>query len=113
MLTPYRPQFIEKILTDAYGREFRVTFAVSFVDGEVRGRIISAQPLHDGSGLALKGVRAERKTSVASTMPCLPVFFSNKASDTAYVPAYASTISHYFSLEFLINSQPTRAPAFV
>jgi len=99
MLIPYsQPRLVEKVLTDASGRQYRVVFAVSFVGGEVRGRIVSATEIKAVSG------------QVAGQL-CLPAFCAKQKHDTEYIPAFAPVVSPYFSLEFLINSQPTRAPS--
>lgn len=97
MLAPYRPQFVEKILTDGAGRRFRVVFAVSFVNGEARGRIVSAQEIQ-----TIKGQAAETL--------CLPGISAQKHSE-GISSDFAPIASPYFSLDFLINSQPTRAPS--
>jgi len=94
MLAPYRPQFIERILSDSFGRQFRVVFAVSYLNGEVRGRIVSATEV---KALATR----------ALCLPCAKM--DEEATDTAYTIHHVA--SPYFSLEFLINSQPTRAPS--
>lgn len=102
MLTPYRPQFIEKILADSFGRQFRVVFAVSYsIDGEVRGRIVSAQPIE-----LLKGSTIRSQANVC--LPCAQSFNLQSFN----LPIVTPVVSPYFSLEYLLNSQPTRAPAF-
>ena len=95
MLAPYRPQLIEKILTDAAGRQFRVVFAVSYMNGEVRGHIVSATEVKamEAKALCLPGAR-----------------IATPASGTAYTVRHV--VSPYFSLEFLINSQPTQGSCF-
>ena len=101
MLTTYKqPQFIEKILTDSFGRQYRVLFAVSFVDGEIRGRVISATPIS-----LLKG-----STNGGSTSVFLLAGQSKKEVFAEYIPAFAPIISPYIELYFF-NSQPTRAPS--
>ena len=102
MLTPYRPQFIEKILADASGRQFRVVFAVSYsIDGEVRGRIVSAQPIE-----LLKGSTLRNQANAC--LPCAQSFNISIFNHSIATPV----ASPYFSLEYLLNSQPTRAPSF-
>jgi len=104
VITPSNSQFISRVFTDYSGRSFRLTFLVTVVNGEVRGRLVSAQPL--SSSLArLPG-------AVCDGSFCLPISLSTKTPDTIYVPSFAPVVTPYFSLEFLINSQPTRAPAF-
>jgi hypothetical protein len=101
MLTPYRPQFVEKILADSFGRQFRVVFAVSYsLDGEVRGRIVSAQPIE-----LLKG--STIRSHANACLPCAQSFNLQSFN----LPIVTPVASPYFSLEYLLNSQPTRAPA--
>ena len=111
MITPYNnysgTQFLSRIFTDASGRQFRLTFLVAVVNGELRGHLVSAQPV-SASGLNT----LELTGSVSDGSFCLPIICSDKKPDTIYTPAFAPVVSPYFSLEFLINSQPTRAPAF-
>ena len=104
MLTPYRPQFIEKIMTDASGRRFRVLFAVSFVNGEVRGRVISAEPIEHKS-LELRGESYEKSTETL----CLPYVAIAIITPTSYLLSPALFISPFSEL-FFFTSQPTRAP---
>ena len=99
------PQLIERIFTDQHSRRFKMTFLVAVVDGEIKGKLVSVQPLSQ-STLKLRG------SSVASGIICLPIGCSNKKGDTKYVSAFAPIVSPYVSLEFLMTSQPTRAPSF-
>jgi len=96
-------QFMSRIFTDASGRRFRLTFLVAIVDGEVRGRLVSAEPI-SASVVQLSG-------AVSDGYFCLPIICNNKKPATEYVSTYAPVVSPFFSLEFLINSQPTRAPS--
>ncbi len=98
-----RPQFISRIFTDVSGRQFRLNFFVAVVDGEVRGHLLSVEPISNTVKL-LDG-------EVAEGFICLPIVCSDKKPDNAYVSPFISVVSPYFSLEFLINSQPTRAPS--
>ena len=97
-------QFVSRIFTDINGRQFRLNFFVTIVNGEIRGRLISAQPISSDTAL-LTG-------EVSDGSVCLPIACDNKKPSTVYTPAFVPIVSPYFSLEFLINSQPTRAPAF-
>lgn len=100
MLIPYsQPRFVEKVISDRSGRQFRMIFLVALVDGEVKGRLISIEPV-------ISSFRS------AECVACLPTVAAKKIAETEYVSAFAPTVSPYFSLEFLINSQPTRAPAY-
>lgn len=105
MLTPYsRSQFIEKVMTDVNGRQFRVLFLVSLgADGEVKGRIISAEPLAENV-LALPG-------AVADATLCLPCVRSAQDVETPYFASPAPFVSPYFDIELLLTAQPTRAPS--
>lgn len=94
MITPYsQSKFVEKILTSAGGERFRVLFLVTLVNGEVKAQIVSARPIGEGPIFVL------------------PAFSAKTKHNTEYIPFNAPGVSPYFSLEFLINSQPTRAPA--
>lgn len=105
MLTLYtKPQFISRVFTDVSGRQFRLTFLVTLVNGEVRGRLVSADPISPVVA------RLSGEVSTGS-IPCLPIFCDGATPQTVYAPAFAPLASPYFSLEFLINSQPTRAPS--
>lgn len=110
MITPYsNSQFLSRIFTDATGRQFRLTFLVTVVNGELKGRLVSAQPVsvNQTSSLQLTG-----HVCNSSDAFCLPITFSDKKPATVYSPSFAPVVSPYFSLEFLINSQPTRAPSY-
>lgn len=103
MLTPYRPQFIEKIIYDDFGHQFRVIFAVSYINGEVKGRIVSAEPI-----ALIRG-----SVSARESFTCLQcATLAGRAPIESHLINRKSFVSPYFSMEFLINSQPTRAPAF-
>lgn len=104
MLTTYKPQFIEKIFTDQLGQQFRLTFLVTIVDGEYRGRLVSAEPISKKVDL-LNG-----KVSSSETPVCLPIICEQKEPDTAYTPSCKEVISPFNSL-FFFMSQPTRAPS--
>jgi hypothetical protein len=104
MLTPLnQSQFISRIFSDATGRQFRLTFFVAIVNGEVRGHLISAEPI-SASVAQLTG-------AVSDSGFCLPIICHNKKPATTYVSSLKPIVTPYFSLEFLINSQPTRAPS--
>jgi len=109
MLTPnLQSRFIEKVLTDRAGQQFRVLFLVSLVDGEVRGQIVSAQPIE-----TIKSARLPGRVSKGSpwTKLCLPAVKSiTKIVDTK-IRSWSRVASPYYSsLEFFM-SQPTRAPS--
>ena len=73
MLTPnLQSRFIEKVLTDRGGQQFRVLFLVSLVDGEVRGQIVSAQPV-GGKMLDVRSSKLDKESSVLC-LPCSHLF---------------------------------------
>ncbi|MFA6554159.1 MAG: hypothetical protein WCS89_01495 [Candidatus Paceibacterota bacterium] len=114
MITPYsNSQFLSRIFTDAVGRQFRLTFLVAVVNGELKGRLVSAQPVSANTNNQTPITNLQLTGSVcdSSNAFCLPIVFSNKKPATVYAPYFAPVVSPYFSLEFLINSQPTRAPS--
>ncbi len=98
MLTPYKPHFIEQIFTDQSGRQFKLVFLVSLVEGKLKGQLVSAQPLSP-------------KVKSATTPICLPISCEVKKTVTEYIASFAPVVSPYNQLEFLIHSQPTRAPS--
>lgn len=107
MLTPYsQPSFVSKIVADAFGRQFRLTFLVALVNGELKGRLVSAEPLSQ-SVARLSGTVSE----VSNGMFCLPIAVTDKKPATEYAFDFTSLVSPYFSVEFLIKTQPTRAPS--
>ena len=96
MLTPYRPQFIEQIFTDQTGRQFRLVFLVSNVDGKLKGHLVSAQ---------LMSAQYQGSTSI-----CLPFSCPKNDVVTEYTASFAPIVSPYNEL-FFFTSQPTRAPS--
>jgi hypothetical protein len=106
MITPYshvsavalakaESKFVEKILTSANGERFRVLFLVTLVNGEVKAQIVSAKPILARPTLAIGS---------SDTI--------KEKHNTEYIPSNIPEVSPYFLLEFLINSQPTRAPSY-
>ena len=101
MLTPYtQSKFIEKVCTDRNGQQFRLVFFVALVNGEVTGRLISAQPI----GKAPQTVSAEE-------ILYLPIAAIVNDTVTEYVSSFAPIVSSYNKF-FFFNSQPTRAPSY-
>lgn len=96
-------QLVSRVFTDAAGRSFRLTFFVSIVDGETKGRLVSAQEIG-------KGEVGDKSYEQGSVM-LLPFACPKVISHTSYLSSPALFVSPYFSLDFLINSQPTRAPS--
>ncbi|MCX6715792.1 MAG: hypothetical protein NT077_02090 [Candidatus Taylorbacteria bacterium] len=108
MIIECRSKFIEKTITDCYGRQFRALFLVSLVNGEVKGRLISFQPISKEVA-AITGTRTD--TDCGSY---LPASTTKKGTDTPYIAAFSSVVSPYFSaLEIFLSTQLTRAPARV
>ena len=102
MLTPNRYQFLEKLYTSPTGEQFKVLFLVHLVNGELKGRVVSIKPVPN----AVQALKGE------CSVKCLPCLNKSKRIDGSVISIYASVVAPYFSLEFLINSQPTRAPAY-
>lgn len=96
-------QLLSRIFTDASGHSFRLTFFVTMVDGEAKGRLVSAQAI-SRSDLGNEAA----KVGPLYCLPCAPAPILSSFS--ALLSPYLQ-VSPYFSLDFLINSQPTRAPS--
>jgi len=110
MLTTHsRSQFISRNFTDLSGRSFRLTFLVAIVDGELKGRLVSAQPLSHSSSHQLNG-RVANTCPASANAFCLPIFASTQSPETEFIPAYTPIVSPYTELYFF-TSQPTRAPS--
>jgi len=115
MITPYsNSQFLSRIFTDANGRQFRLTFFVSVVNGELKGQLVSAQPVSVSRSVSdvtrqLTGSVSGNSGADASVF-CLPIVCSEKKPATEYIPAYVPIVSPYTELYFF-TSQPTRAPS--
>lgn len=104
MLTAYsRSQFVEKTLTDTSGRQFKVLFLVSLVNGEVVARPVSMK-LISSDILALAGFQSDARA-------CLACFSAARVEETPYVSPWAPVVSPYINLDAIITSQPTRAPS--
>jgi hypothetical protein len=100
------PQFMSRLFCDRNGRQFRLTFLVTVINGEFKGRLICAEPI-SSSVAKLTGNVSDGSNGVFY----LPITCDEAKPATKYVSAFAPVASPYFSLEFLINSQPTRAPS--
>ena len=108
-------RFISRVFTDTLGRQFKLTFLVALVDGEIKGRLVSAQQISkslelpsstsDHSSFQYSNLRAEEATFL------LPVCQEEKVPETVFIPAFTPIVSPYLELYFF-TSQPTRAPAF-
>jgi hypothetical protein len=103
------PQFVSRIFTDLSGRQFRMTFLVAVVNGELKGQLVSVQPI-SVSHLQLTG-ETLNDLQTREGIVCLPIYCPKKKAETAYVPGFTPVISPYTEL-FFFTSQPTRAPSF-
>jgi len=112
MLTPYnRSQFLSRIFTDQSGQQFRMTFFVAVVDGEIKGRLVSVQPLTKSESQGFISAGAAGHTGGFNPeILCLPITCAKTTPDTAYTPAFTPVVSPYTEL-FFFTSQPTRAPS--
>jgi hypothetical protein len=93
-------KYIEKVLTSAAGEQFRVTFLVSLIDGQMKAKVVSVAPLS-----------TEFAGSHKSKTILLPTFAEKVKSYFRYTPSPAPKISYFDSL-FFFTSQLTRAPSF-
>ncbi|HEX7724261.1 MAG TPA: hypothetical protein VF438_00805 [Candidatus Paceibacterota bacterium] len=104
MLTPYlQSQFVEKILTDVNGRQFKALFLVSLVNEKVSARLVSLQIISPKC-LAIEG-------AISQEVFFLPSYTSHEAVETPYIASVAPFVSPYFDLDIFLSTQPTRAPA--
>jgi len=127
MITSYKPQFIEKIFTDQLGQQFRLVFLVTNVDGEMKGRLVSAELISKKVGLLSGRVSkvssnnahyAEQNSgadnfNIAYEVPiCLPIICEKVEADTTYISSCKKILSPFSEL-FFFMSQPTRAPSII
>ncbi len=106
MIIECRSKFVEKLVTDSFGQQFRAVFLVAIVGGEVKARLVSLQPLPKQT-LALTGAVAHESGVVL----CLPAWTVQAEIETPYRAPVAPCVSPYFDLDILLSTQPTRAPA--
>ncbi|MCL5781750.1 MAG: hypothetical protein M1459_00055 [Patescibacteria group bacterium] len=100
MLQVYKEnQYVTRIISDSYGRNFKVIFAIVENNGQLKGRIVSVEPI-----LSLNG-----KTATCGSLLLCGATPSQYIEDKT--ASKISFVSPYYSLEFLINSQPIRAPS--
>ena len=109
MLKPYQaPQFIERIITSPAGEQYRVVFAVTFVAGQAKARVVSAEKIETIS------LRLEAPANVQSNfnaMLALPCSAKAVSQSIKHFAEHSFKVSPYTSLLFFV-SQPTRAPSF-
>ena len=89
----------ERIIRDKNGVLVRVRFAVVQIDGKFQPQIISATPI-----VVTQAEKAEKPI-------CLPCIKKQQVIAEDYTPTFVSRTSPYFSLDFILTSQPTSAPA--
>ena len=108
MLTPYlNSQFVEKTLTDRYGRQFRCLFLVVLVEGKVKGKLISAKEVSVAVGLLQV---CSSPTATAENL--LPTIHAPKKIFTEHI--WLPIVSYFAPKDFsFVMSQPTRAPSFL
>ena len=114
MLTPYsQSRFVQKILTSASGKRFRVLFLVTLVNGEVKAQIVSVMPITSLESRSMSFPRKRESVILPGndSVLCLPAFHTSKKYKTIYIPYFAPIVSPYIELYFF-NSQPTRAPSY-
>lgn len=94
-------QFVSRVFTDVKGKQFRLNFVVSIVNGELKGRLVSVQPL------------SSKTIDIGNDQIfCLPIVCDDKKPNTTYISKHFTLISPYFSQkDILLTSQPTRAPS--
>lgn len=110
MLTPHlQSRFIEKVLTDRFGQQFRVLFLVSLVNEEVHARIVSAQPIFEATKTAALPGRVSKMSSW--TKLCLPCTKAAAKIIASRVRSWSRVASPYYSSLDFFMSQPTRAPS--
>lgn len=98
----FNPHICERVVR-RNGRLFRVRFAVAVIDGEVCGRILSAEPVGE-LGSKKKEVRSKQEKAFYLPSP--------KKAGIAIKSRYQSKkiISPFSELQFFV-SQMTRAPS--
>ncbi|OHA26638.1 MAG: hypothetical protein A3D52_03075 [Candidatus Taylorbacteria bacterium RIFCSPHIGHO2_02_FULL_44_36] len=112
MLTPYlNSQFVEKILTDRHGRQFRCLFLVVLVDGEIRGHLVSAKEISVSVRFRFSQLCENLNLTGFHRNFCLPLFRASKKifTDRVWLPIVDKFIPKDFSF---ITCQMTRAPSF-
>ena len=100
-----RGEIVSRVFTDLSGRKFLLTFLLTRVNGEIKGRLISAEPISSHS-VEFKLLTGE----VAGANFFLPLVCPDCIAETEYLPSKAPSVSPYLEL-FFFNSQPTRAPS--
>ena len=98
------PKVVTRLARDKAGRQFILTFRVYMVQGEIKAELIKAEPLASTKPKQISGRVSQ--CSIFAISGCARRAQPNSAS------VYGTNfVSPYFSLEYLLNSQPTRAPS--
>lgn len=100
--SPQGGQMISRIFTDQLGQVFRLTFFVVMVNGELKGRLVSAQPIKANSQEFLQ--------QDSHSILLLPVSCPKNITVTPFISSYTPFVSPFNEL-FFFTSQPTRAPS--
>lgn len=106
MLSPYiQPKLVEKVLTDRFGRRFRCLFLVALVNGEIKGKLVSAQEISVAVGLL-----HTCSSPTATARHLLPVLRKSKKvfTERVWLPVVSPFVPKDFSF---VMSQMTRAPS--
>ncbi|HEY4511849.1 MAG TPA: hypothetical protein VJH55_03340 [Candidatus Paceibacterota bacterium] len=106
LLTQFQPKYVEKILTNEKGEQFRVVFLVAFVDGQIKAKIVSMERV--GEGCTTQNSSFGDETSKVLRLPELK---KSEHQEFSYTPFFSDQVSPFYPL-FFFNSQPTRAPSF-
>lgn len=115
----------ERVISAPDGALLRVRFEVYEVGGLLKGRIITVEPIISvntvipASSERMRGTKlvpdSDRGAGIQDYVHnplCLPCASSNLQPQTSNL-YFLPVTSPYFSLEYLINSQPTRAPSML
>ena len=90
----------ERVIRTRNGSLARIRFEVIDVDGNLRARVISVEPIYE--------LETSQKNPAASL--CLAGFTGETESEPLIIPGYQPIVSPFSEL-FFFNSQPTRAPS--
>ncbi len=112
MLTPHlQSRFIEKVLTDRAGQQFRVLFLVTLVDGGVKAQFVSAHPIFEAAKIAGLPGRIVKMSSWPKL--CLPAIKTATKAVETKIRSWTRVASPYYSSFDFFMSQPTRAPSLL
>lgn len=107
MLTPYlKSQFVEKVLTDKHGRQFRCLFLVALVSGKIKAKLVAIEPV-----VKVEPSQSCEGSTFTNYKRCLlPVFHIPKKifTERVWSPIASPFIPKDFSF---VMSQMIRAPS--